>query len=88
LLWRRVALNAGWYDTHAKITLRHLGAAPPTAAAPLTGDEIRALRENAKLSQAVFARYPNLTARASKRYYNNLAGHSRNARLAHREPML
>ena len=47
--------------THEKITLRHLGkeAARPTAS--ITGEEIRSLREKAKVSQAVFARYLNLT---------------------------
>jgi len=46
--------------THEKITLRHMRkeAARPT---PITGDEIRRLREKARLSQAVFARYLNLT---------------------------
>jgi putative transcriptional regulator len=46
--------------THEKITMRHLG---DTATAPetITGDEIRSLRESARLSQAVFARYLNLT---------------------------
>jgi len=48
-------------ESHAKITLRHLGAAPAGVTAPLTGEEIRSLRENARLSQAVFARYLNLT---------------------------
>jgi putative transcriptional regulator len=45
---------------HEKITLRHLGSneALPEA---ITGDEIRSLRETARLSQAVFARYLNLT---------------------------
>lgn len=43
-----------------KITLRHLGS-EAGAVEPLTGDEIRALRERAHLSQAVFARYLNLT---------------------------
>jgi putative transcriptional regulator len=45
---------------HEKITLRHLGdkQAVPEA---ITGDEIRSLRESARLSQAVFARYLNLT---------------------------
>jgi putative transcriptional regulator len=55
--------SAGVMDTttHEKITLRHLGS---SAAAPvaISGDEIRSLRENARLSQAVFARYLNLTA--------------------------
>lgn len=52
------ALNA---VAHDKITLRHLGNAADTAAAPITGEEIRSLRERARLSQAVFARYLNLT---------------------------
>ena len=47
---------------HEKITLRHLGSRTDTAAEPLTGDEIRSLRERAHLSQAVFAHYINLTA--------------------------
>ena len=46
--------------THAKITLRHMGDTAPVAA-PISGDEIRSLRERAHLSQAVFARYLNLT---------------------------
>ena len=48
--------------TFKKITLRHLGGADeaPTAA-PITADDIRALRERARMSQAVFARYLNLT---------------------------
>src|ERR1035437_480050 len=47
---------------HEKITMRHLGDAYkiPTVA-PITGDDIRALREKAHLSQAVFARYLKLT---------------------------
>jgi putative transcriptional regulator len=45
---------------HDKITLRHLGG-PKTPAAPLTGEEIRAMRESAHLSQAVFARYLRLS---------------------------
>lgn len=48
-------------ETHEKITMRHLGEAPKPAAAPLTGAQIRTMRERAKLSQAVFARYLNLT---------------------------
>lgn len=47
--------------THEKITLRHLGEAESMGIAPITGDEIRLLRERAHLSQAVFARYLNLT---------------------------
>ena len=55
--------RAGVMDaaTHAKITLRHLGDKADGIAEPITGDEIRRLREEAHLSQAVFARYLNLT---------------------------
>jgi putative transcriptional regulator len=55
--------RAGVMDaaTHAKITLRHLGDQADVMAEPMTGDEIRKLREQANLSQAVFARYLNLT---------------------------
>jgi putative transcriptional regulator len=49
--------------SHEKITLRHLGASGEPKAAPITGPQIRAMRERAKLSQAVFARYLNLTVR-------------------------
>lgn len=47
--------------THEKITLRHLGKTAGGTADPISGDEIRSLRERAHLSQAVFARYLNLT---------------------------
>src|ERR1700687_4121830 len=47
--------------THAKITLRHLGDKPHVMPEPISGDDIRKLREEAHLSQAVFARYLNLT---------------------------
>jgi len=55
--------RAGVMDaaTHAKITLRHLGDKANGIVEPITGDEIRTLREEAHLSQAVFARYLNLT---------------------------
>ena len=46
---------------HEKITVRHLGKQALVAAEPITGEEIRKLRERAHLSQAVFARYLNLT---------------------------
>ncbi len=46
---------------HAKITQRHLGREAGVID-PLSGAEIQALRERAHLSQAVFARYLNLTA--------------------------
>jgi len=55
--------HAGVMDaaTHEKITLRHLGERPAVTVEPITGEEIRSLREHAHLSQAVFARYLNLT---------------------------
>ena len=55
--------HAGVMDaaTHEKITLRHLDDQAAAAAAPITGEEIRALRERAHLSQAVLACYLNLT---------------------------
>ena len=47
--------------THRKITLRHLGEKASPVGEPMTADDIRELRESAHLSQAVFARYLNLT---------------------------
>ena len=47
--------------THEKITLRHLGDTAGIAVEPISGDEIRALREEANLSQAVFAQCLHLT---------------------------
>lgn len=57
------ARRAGVMDAaaHAKITMRHLGDKADVMAEPITGDDIRKLREDAHLSQAVFARYLNLT---------------------------
>ncbi|MDO9418101.1 helix-turn-helix domain-containing protein [Pararhizobium sp.] len=43
-----------------KITLREFTQAAP-ASAPLSADDIRALREKAHMSQAVFAKHLNLT---------------------------
>ena len=48
-------------DAYEKITMRHLGPKTKPAAVPLTGAQIRSMRERAKLSQAVFAHYLNLT---------------------------
>jgi putative transcriptional regulator len=55
--------RAGILDAaaHEKITLRHLGGKADAVAKPISGDEIRSLRERAHLSQSVFARYLNLT---------------------------
>jgi putative transcriptional regulator len=47
---------------YEKITMRHLGCAVKAPAAEtLTGNDIRAIRERAHMSQAVFAQYLNLT---------------------------
>jgi putative transcriptional regulator len=49
---------------YEKITMRHLGQGatmPAATATTITGDDIRAIRERAHMSQAVFARYLNLT---------------------------
>jgi putative transcriptional regulator len=46
---------------HEKITLRHMGGRAGEGTQPVSGDDIRTLRERAHLSQAVFARYLNLT---------------------------
>ncbi len=48
-------------ETYKQITVRHLGPEAAAVAEPITGDEIRALRERERLSQAAFARYLNLT---------------------------
>lgn len=45
---------------HAKIMLWHLGK-PAGTAEPISGEEIRQVRERARLSQAVFARCLNVT---------------------------
>ncbi len=56
-------LRGGLMDkaTHEKITMRLLGPAALNKAEPISGEEIRKLRERANLSQAVFAHYLNLT---------------------------
>ncbi len=48
-------------DEHRKITLRHASQSVPSDLIELSGEDIRALREKAKMSQAVFARHLNLT---------------------------
>jgi putative transcriptional regulator len=55
--------QAGLLDepTYDKITLRHLGAEEKAKVEPLTGEDIRRIREQAHMSQAVFAHYLNLT---------------------------
>jgi putative transcriptional regulator len=47
---------------HEKITIRHLGTQAVFAAEPISGEEIRKLRQRSRLSQAAFARCLNLTA--------------------------
>jgi len=47
--------------TFRKITVRHLGPDVLPTAAPISGEEIRTVREEAHLSQAALARYLNLT---------------------------
>ena len=47
---------------HRKITMRDVAEAKVAPIVPLSGEQIRALRQGAKMSQAVFARYLNLTA--------------------------
>ena len=46
--------------TYDKITMRHPGSYTPKVA-PISASQIRAIREREKMSQAVFARYLNLT---------------------------
>jgi putative transcriptional regulator len=47
--------------THEKITLRHLDEIETPEIGPVSPAEIRALREKAHMSQAVFAKRLNLT---------------------------
>jgi putative transcriptional regulator len=42
-------------ESYRQITVRHLGPAAAAVAQPITGEEIRALRERERLSQAAFA---------------------------------
>lgn len=56
--YRGTLLSKGTAD---KITMRVLGEKAPPKPEPLDPDEIRHLREKAKMSQAVFARLLNVT---------------------------
>ena len=47
--------------TYQKITVRNLGPDALPTAEPITPEEVRAVREQARLSQAAFARYLNMT---------------------------
>ncbi len=49
------------HATHAKITRRHAGTLGEANSEPISGQEIRLLREQAKLSQPVFADLFNLS---------------------------
>jgi putative transcriptional regulator len=48
-------------DEYHKITVRLLGSQALPAAKPISAAQIRRLRQRARLSQAAFARYLNLT---------------------------
>ena len=48
-------------EVHYKITMRHLSKDELPKVVPITGEEIRHLRERAQMSQAVFAKHLNLT---------------------------
>ncbi len=56
--------GAGLLDeaAYTKITMRHLGVKEEPEVRPLTGKDIRVIRERAHMSQAVFARHLNVTA--------------------------
>jgi putative transcriptional regulator len=47
--------------TFRKITVRHLGADALPTGEPISGEQIRSVREQAHLSQAALARYLGLT---------------------------
>lgn len=56
-------LRSGLIDMaeHEKITIRHMGSRGAGLSTPISGEEIRKLREQANMSQAAFARILNLT---------------------------
>jgi putative transcriptional regulator len=56
-------LRSGLIDKaeHEKITIRHMGSRGVGLSTPISGEEIRKLREQANMSQAAFARILNLT---------------------------
>lgn len=55
--------QAGILDeaAYTKITMRHLGEKEKAEVEPLTGKDVRAIREQARMSQAVFAHHLNVT---------------------------
>jgi putative transcriptional regulator len=56
-------LRSGLIDKaeHEKITIRHMGTRGVGLSTPMSGEEVRRLREQAHMSQAAFARILNLT---------------------------
>jgi putative transcriptional regulator len=46
---------------YEKITMRHLGPKDVPKVSPVTAEQIRAMRERANMSQAVFARHLNMS---------------------------
>jgi putative transcriptional regulator len=56
-------LRSGLIDKaeHEKITIRHMGDRGRGLSRPMSGEEIRLMREQAHMSQAAFARVLNLT---------------------------
>jgi putative transcriptional regulator len=56
-------LRSGLIDKaeHEKITIRHMGDRGLGMSRPISGEEIRIMREQAHMSQAAFARVLNLT---------------------------
>ncbi len=56
-------LRSGLIDKaeHEKITIRHMGVRGLGMSMPISGEEIRIMREQAHMSQAAFARVLNLT---------------------------
>ena len=57
-MWDTGVLSEAAYE---KITMRHFVEKDKPIIEPLTGEEIRMMREQAHMSQSVFARYLNLT---------------------------
>ncbi|MFI4995783.1 MAG: helix-turn-helix domain-containing protein [Hyphomicrobiales bacterium] len=52
---------AGHAKIVSKITKRELGRTEATTVAPVTADDVKAIRERANMSQAVLAHYLNVT---------------------------
>ncbi|MDD2902059.1 MAG: transcriptional regulator [Syntrophales bacterium] len=48
-------------EAYGKITMRHLGVKDKSKLEQLTGEDICAIREQANMSQVVFAHYLNVT---------------------------